>query len=308
MTCQICRGDDWVTLFTAHDYLSDEFFAIKRCRACGMASTSPQPEDLSRYYNTEYYGNKMLRFPPWMEALVRRFRGARAREVERMAERPGRVLDIGCGRGWTLAALQQNGWQCQGAELSPASAAFGREELGLQVTEEPLREDSFPPESFDVVMLWHSLEHLAEPREQLEWAARWLRPGGLLKVAVPNFGSAQARLGRELWFHLDPPRHLHHFGQDSLSALLGVTGFRPLLWTRFSLEYDLFSWVQTLLNRLGLPAGLLYRLLHVRARLGWREKLMAIPCLVAAALVSPLALALTALADGSTIEVWAIRT
>src|ERR1019366_7639872 len=115
---------------------------------------------------------------------------------------------------------------------------------------------------YDAVILWHVAEHLHEPGATVRAIARLLRPGGVLLIAVPNFGSPEAVLGRAGWFHLDVPRHLVHFTPSTLTAILEAAGFQPVKVTHLVPEYDLFSFVQTAENRLGLPANLLYDVLR----------------------------------------------
>ena len=79
---------------------------------------------------------------------------------------------------------------------------------------------------------------------------------------MPNFGSPEARFGRNGWFHLDVPRHLVHFTPATLAAMLAEAGFEPAKVTHLVPEYDLFSFVQTVENRLGLPPNLLYDVLR----------------------------------------------
>jgi hypothetical protein len=104
--------------------------------------------------------------------------------------------------------------------------------------------------SFEVVTIWHVLEHLPEPRVVLEGVRRLLAPSGRLVVEVPNFGSWQARLGGADWFHIDVPRHLLHFDRRALEGLLTRAGFTVERRQTFSLEYDAFGLTQTILNKL----------------------------------------------------------
>ncbi len=316
MACQVCGGDAWRTLYHAVDYFTGDGFDIVACAACGMTSTSPAPADMAKYYSRDYYGTQQHRSESWINNLLRQTRSLRARDVTAAADRwlgPGsrRVLDLGCGGGETLGFLKAQGWACAGAELSEMSAEAARTTVGCPIHTGPLAPDVFEPESFDVVTLWHSLEHFHEPRRTLDMAHRWLRPGGLLKVAVPDFGSWQARFGGPVGFHLDPPRHLHHFTRQTLARLLAETGFRPLGWSYFSLVYDLYSWTQTLLNRIGLPNALLYRWLHHRRGMSAADHALALLSGILAVPVGVVALGLTVLGafckNGSTMEVWAIR-
>ena len=81
--------------------------------------------------------------------------------------------------------------------------------------------------TYDAVVLWHVAEHLHAPQGTVRGIARLLRPGGVLLIAVPNFGSPEARIGRAGWFHLDVPRHLVHFTASTLTAILEPPGCGP---------------------------------------------------------------------------------
>ena len=130
-----------------------------------------------------------------------------------------------------------------------------------------LAEAAYPSSYFDQVLIWHVLEHLQQPRETLEEVRRILRPGGRLVVAVPNLASRQAVWSGAAWFHLDLPRHLHHFPLAALRRLLDETGFEPISDHHFSVRQNPFGWVQSALNRVTwLPRNGLYTLLHNRQR------------------------------------------
>jgi SAM-dependent methyltransferase len=106
------------------------------------------------------------------------------------------------------------------------------------------------------------LEHVSDPRPTLAEVARILRPGGIFMVAVPNFGSPEARLTKAGWFHLDMPRHLSHHTRESLARILDEAGLKPRWFSFLAPEYDSFSFTQSLLNRLGVRPNLLYNLLR----------------------------------------------
>src|SRR5512139_362022 len=127
-------------LFPARDYISGEEFEVLRCEACGLARTVPEPDPTRAavYYPPAYYGEASApRFPAVVERLQRVLYGARARAVERLAGAPGRVLDVGCGRGFLLDAFRRRGWAVHGTELDDRSAAYARGVLGLAVETGP---------------------------------------------------------------------------------------------------------------------------------------------------------------------------
>jgi hypothetical protein len=100
-----------------------------------------------------------------------------------------------------------------------------------------------------VVVIWHVLEHADNPISMIQETVRILRPGGMLVVAVPNFGSFQARIFREGWFHLDLPRHRYHFTPDTLLRCLSGNGFRIMRRHTFSIEQNPFGFIQSLYNK-----------------------------------------------------------
>lgn len=305
-------------LFEARDYVTGDRFEVARCSSCGLARTLPRPaaDRLPAYYPAAYYGTPSgRRFPALAERLQQQLYAMRARGVERLAGGVGRVLDIGCGRGFLLDAFRRRGWDVHGTELDERSSAYAREVLAIPVQVGPPGSGRWPDGHFDAVALWHVLEHMAEPETALAEVARLLRPGGVLMVGVPNFASAEARLARGGWFHLDVPRHLNHLTPRWLEAALGAAGLDVHRRTFFAPEFDAFSFVQSAENRLGLPANLLYELLRDRrAKLLERvasTRLQAAGALLLAAPLGLLALPATALlslaGQGSSVTLFAVR-
>ncbi len=251
-------------LFRARDYVTGDPFVIERCHDCGIAFTRPPPAaaQLGKYYPSEYYGGGTGRFPAPIERLQRSLYRRRAMAIETMLGRKGSVLDIGCGPGFLLREFRDREWQVQGTEFSPQSAAHARDMLHLPISVGDISDLKFQDGSFDAVVMWHVLEHMIDPQRTVAQVSRLLRPGGVFLCAVPNFGSTEARFARDKWFHLDVPRHLNHFTVPALRALLGAHGLVDERASYISLEYDYFSFTQSLLNRLGLRHNLLYNLLR----------------------------------------------
>jgi SAM-dependent methyltransferase len=135
----------------------------------------------------------------------------------------GRVLDVGCGRGDALVALRDRGWQVRGVDFDPDSVAVARAR-GLPVDIGSLPSQGYADESFDVVTMSHSLEHLPDPAGVLSEVRRILRPGGRLVVVTPNAASwLHQRYGAD-WQPLEPPRHLQIFTPHALSDLARRAG------------------------------------------------------------------------------------
>ena len=236
------------------------------CAQCGLGRFDPMPPpDVVRaLYPDEYYGEPGRKFQPLIEGLVRLVGARHIGFLSRDLAPGARVLDVGCGRGVLLSSLADRGFEICGTELS-AEAVRGADERAEIRIASRLQDADFDAESFDQVIIWHVFEHLDDPRGTLTEILRILKPGGRLVIAVPNFGSAQARWTGGAWFHLDLPRHLYHFPASALRSLLTQLGYDVVSEHHFSLRQNPFGWIQSVLNRFGsLPRNGLYALLHRR--------------------------------------------
>jgi SAM-dependent methyltransferase len=242
-------------------------YPLVECTHCHLVFQRDRPDEraLELAYR-EAYGAPQRRFGEPVEAVVRLARSARVRLAARLLPPGGRVLDVGCGRGVFLARMRERGFAVRGTELSQATARNADPSIPIDVGD--LAPGRYAPGSFDLISIWHVLEHLREPDTTLRAAREALVPGGHLLLAVPNLDSWQARFGGESWFHLDLPRHLFHFTPATLGGLLRETGFEVLRLTTGQWEMDPFAWVQTALNRTGLRPNALYDALrnHAPAR------------------------------------------
>ncbi|HZU98459.1 MAG TPA: class I SAM-dependent methyltransferase [Planctomycetota bacterium] len=312
-SCPVCGGAA-SRAFRARGVPPGSEFFVVRCGSCGFGWTTPVlgDEEIGAFYPRAYYGARNVRFNPLMESLVRVFRRRRASVIARLAA-PGRVLDVGCGRGLILENLRARGFEVSGTELSDAAATHARA-AGIPVHVGPLETAPHAEGSLGAVIFWHSLEHIRSPLEAVARARALLAPEGLLVVAVPNSDSLQARLTRSNWFHLDVPRHYVHFGTRSLLLALEKAGFQVRAVSHFALEQNPYGWLQSLYNALGFEWNLLYAALkNPSARdvpLRRRPLELAILFLLLPILF-PVALALwaveVALRRGGTIDVYATK-
>ena len=237
------------------------------CAQCGTGRLEPLPSaaEISAYYPAAYYGDLGTKFRSAIEGLVRIVGARHAKFLASGLPRGARVLDVGCGRGATLSALADRGFETHGVELS-ADAAVGADPRAQIRIAPSLAAAGYDAASFDAVLVWHVLEHLRDPVGALAEIHRVLRPGGRLVVAVPNFASWQARWAGPAWFHLDLPRHLFHFPVSALRALLTRSGFEVGSEHHFSLRQNPFGWIQSALNRRqDLPRNGIYTLLYQRS-------------------------------------------
>lgn len=228
--CPLCGSSSAQTLFIARDRLLGRpgEFSVVRCTGCGLVFLRPRPSPLAlgSFYPDTYYP---LDQQPSREAIAVA-EGLLARITEwRRGQRlqAPSILDIGCGTGLFLHLAQEAGLRVRGIELSESAVAYARAKYGLDVHHGTLKNAELPDESFDIVTMWHVLEHVPDPVEALRRVARLLRPGGLLLLGVPNIDSIEACIFGRRWFSLDAPRHLSHFTPHTLTAALIAAGLMP---------------------------------------------------------------------------------
>ena len=301
--CAICGSvDEPQVTRGVRDHVTDEEFRLLRCPRCGFTRTDPVPESLDRYYPARYrrYG----RLSSWiLRSLYRR------RVASWLAHLParGRALELGSGTGWMLEALRGAGWEAAGTERT-AEAARIAAASGADVRVGGLEAFAGEP-AFDLVVMFHVLEHLDDPLGALRDAAARVRPGGALVLGLPNVAGWQSRMSGRNWMHLDVPRHLVHFSPRTIGLALGASGFRVAHIGFRSYEHDPLGWVQSWLNMLGFEQDLiLKRLTRLPVRSGAAATAgafaLALPFGAVAAVLSA---ASWAMGTGAVMEVWAVR-
>ncbi|HEY2787019.1 MAG TPA: class I SAM-dependent methyltransferase [Fimbriiglobus sp.] len=234
--CPLCGHEDAATVLEAPDPTPASgtglVFAVVRCQRCGMAFTNPRPdaESIGAFYPADYRPHRRPRKMSGARSLSWAARMTGRGCKERRGLLPwtgtGRLLDFGCGGGSYLKRMADQGWAVTGLDASVGAVRQIQEELGLAALVGSLPHPDLKPCSFEVVTMWHSLEHVHDPVSILREAFRLLVPGGKLVVACPNLAGWPFKWFGGNWFGLDLPRHLTHFTPATLSETLTVSGFR----------------------------------------------------------------------------------
>jgi 2-polyprenyl-3-methyl-5-hydroxy-6-metoxy-1,4-benzoquinol methylase len=222
-SCGSCGSETIVHLFSANDRnqrATQHSFSISRCTHCGVVQTVPQPSgpELAHLYPEHYY----------LTAIDQRTLYAAQHDkivLVRAHKSAGRLLDVGAGVGLFVRHARDEGYDAQGIEVSSQAVSIGTKALDIPLLCGEFDSVMLPDAPFDIVTFWHVFEHLPRPKETLQKVHRILRPGGILIIAVPNFGSIQSRVFRGRWYHLDIPRHLFHFSPETLRNLVEGSGF-----------------------------------------------------------------------------------
>ena len=280
-------------------------YELARCTACGTARTlAPAP---GAAHEQGAYGGGAPRGSALAAPLLRAFDRRRLAFLARAGARPpGRLLDVGAGRGRFVAQARVAGWDAVGIEpsLRGVRGAFAS---GIELQQAGVEDADVAAGSLDAVSLWHVLEHLDDPGGALERIAGWLRPGGVLVVGVPNLGSVQALLGSGGWFHLDVPRHRTHFTVDGLHALLRRHGLEPVTTHHVLAEHNPFGLWQSLVSRFTRTPSWLYHALKRNAPLRSRDAVVTLVALPLAPVAVAAELAFGLARRGGTVAVVARR-
>jgi SAM-dependent methyltransferase len=280
-------------------------YELARCRSCHTAVTlAPAP---AQAHEAGAYGGGAPRGARLAAPVLRTFDRQRLALLAHAGARPpGRLLDVGAGRGRFVAQARAAGWYAHGIEPSRRGVE-GARARGIELVSGGIDDAPVPPASLDAATLWHVLEHLDDPGEALERIASWLRPGGMLVVGVPNLASAQARLGGARWYHLDVPRHRTHFTVAGLDALLRAHGFEPVSTCHVLAEHNPFGlWVSLVSRATRMPSWLYHALKH-NAPLRSRDALITALALLLAPVAVLLEAAFGLARRGGTVSVAARR-
>ena len=238
---------------------------LYRCGGCGLIFSEKHGKNFDpRILYEEYYRNEIAdRFNRVTEYIVRLFRFFRAFKIFTVYPGARSILDIGSGRGFFLYYLKRfYGYRkTVGTQISKNAVEFSRNKLGLEIYDKDLLELSFD-NTFDIVTMWHVLEHIAEPERYIEKIYNLLDKNGKLVIEVPNFNSWTRPLTKRYWLGLDLDYHITFFTPESLSTLLEKYNFKIKAIHTFSLEYSVFMSAQSIVSLITRSNHLFFKFLQ----------------------------------------------
>ena len=249
-----------------HEFQKFDDVQLYQCTQCALVFREPTDADRkpAQLYD-DYYKNELPgRFNSPVEHVVRLLRFYRALKVFTITPRARSILDIGSGRGFMLHYLRKfYGYQrTAGTQISRPALEFSRDVLGLEIYGEDFLARVWDKSQFDVVTMWHVLEHVIDPERYVAKIYYVLNPDGRFIVEVPNLASWTRRLTGKYWLGLDLRYHLTFFSPASLIGMLERHGFRATLVHTFSLEYSTFLSAQSILSRITDSDQLFFRWLQ----------------------------------------------
>jgi 2-polyprenyl-3-methyl-5-hydroxy-6-metoxy-1,4-benzoquinol methylase len=245
--CPWCGSEKaQINLWLKDEFLTKEDFHICECLNCGLLYTMPRPDidKIGAYYKSEAYYSHQENKKGFIPKVYERVKSINLKHKYRLATngmQPGKLLDIGCGVGDFLHTAEMHGWECIGVEPSEDAKAIAQKRMkGKIIVSEEL--EGFPDGAFDVITMWHVLEHVDDLKWQIAQLQRLVKPSGRVVIAVPNYKSYDGQFYKEHWAAYDVPRHLNHFNRITLSKIFKTSGLElvkmdKLKWDAYYISY-----------------------------------------------------------------------
>jgi 2-polyprenyl-3-methyl-5-hydroxy-6-metoxy-1,4-benzoquinol methylase len=257
MTCPVCLNPVTEPALTGSDWLFEsttKSYTLNSCTSCQCLFLDPMPGDaeIAGFYPSQYWWNSSTSKSNSLKNLESAYRRLALRDHIAFISRAGGyrpgldLLDVGCGGGTLLGLLKQRGFRPLGIDFSAGAARVAEMENGVRVIVGSLGEARFPSGSFDIVTLFHVMEHVTNPRHVLAEVFRILKTNGAVILQVPNIESWQFKAFGAKWYGLDVPRHVIDYSKKSILKLLNDAGFVPRRIKHFNLRDNAPAFVSSL--------------------------------------------------------------
>ena len=245
--CPWCGSDKaQINLWLKDEFLTKEDFHICECLNCGLLYTMPRPDEekIGNYYKSEeYYSHQENKkgFIPKIYESVKKTNLKHKYKIATEGLKVGKLLDIGCGVGDFLHTVETHGWECIGVEPSEEAKEIARQRTKAQIIKSKELEN-IPEQTFDIITMWHVLEHVDNLKWQVEQLQRLIKPTGRIVIALPNYKSYDGQYYKEKWAAYDVPRHLNHFNRNTIAKIfktkgLSLTKTDKLKWDAYYISY-----------------------------------------------------------------------
>ena len=227
-------------------FLTQEPFKILECKDCGLLYTTPRPnkDEIGKYYKSdEYYSHQENKegFIPKVYEKVKSINLTNKYTIATEKTKKGKILDIGCGVGDFLHTMEQHGWEGTGVEPSEEAKAIAKNRIKAQLLSSE-EQENLTEGSFDVITMWHVLEHVDALRWQIQQLYRLCKPGGRIIIALPNYKSYDGQYYKAAWAAYDVPRHLNHFNEETIIKVFDESHLKhikteKLYWDAYYISY-----------------------------------------------------------------------
>ena len=224
--CPICNKEDISTLLHTKDYsLTGEDFQIIQCANCTLEYTDPAPskEAIAPYYNFPSYISHTDTKEGLVNKMYHKVRNHTLTQKTNWVQslftgHKGQLLEVGAGTGAFADSMSKKGWKVIALEPDASSRQKALDNYNLNIL--PIEElFHLEPAKYEVITLWHVLEHVHDLNAYMKIFHSLLKPNGRLIIAVPNYTSYDAGYYKKYWAAYDVPRHLYHFSPLSMHYL-----------------------------------------------------------------------------------------
>jgi 2-polyprenyl-3-methyl-5-hydroxy-6-metoxy-1,4-benzoquinol methylase len=220
--CPVCDKTEFRSYISTKDFFfTKEDFNIDICANCNFIFTNPIPADLGKYYETEDYLSHKADDKSMISRIYRNIRNINIKnkfKIVSAISKGKKILDIGCGTGELLAYFKTKGYDALGIEPSKDAREFAQQKHNIEVKEESYIKN-IADNSFDIVSMWHVLEHVSDLNGRMKDLKRISKDDATIVIAVPNVESPDSKHYGMYWAGLDVPRHLYHFSKASMTKL-----------------------------------------------------------------------------------------
>ncbi|HYK77876.1 MAG TPA: class I SAM-dependent methyltransferase [Daejeonella sp.] len=246
--CPVCHSGSSSTFYTF-----EEGYLVENCEDCAHYYSKFSETDSAKLYGEEDEVYRVVDNRKSAYSKIIEYEYAKVLKQIRKQYPPGSgILDFGSGKGVFLNLAAKFGYRAVGIETAAERARFAREKYGATVIQSEYSGGKIEGRQFDVITLFHVLEHLHRPKEILSSLIQDnLKDNGLLIVEVPNLYSWQAAIAKNRWMHLDIPRHISHFTPEKLQDLSRDLNLKIIRNEYLSFHLGILGMCQSLLSLFG---------------------------------------------------------
>lgn len=239
--CNLCGGTE------AKQKYQVENFYIVQCVNCGLVylnnvvNISREQDLYENYYEKSFSDDYRWNSPDTGLRRLWEINNQRLAAIKKICK-PGKLIDIGCGQGFFLKHMKDDGFSPTGIDLSGRAVKFCRQNLGLTANQQNINNGFNSDEKYDTVTMWHILEHLSDPVGILKNSRNLLNKDGVLIIEVPNIISLKFLLAsdKNRWIGGNHPRfHKYFFSNKTLIHLLKIAGYSRI--KKLNLNYNISS-------------------------------------------------------------------
>lgn len=221
--CPLCKSGLFLNALEVKDHaVSKELFIVCKCTDCKVQFTNPRPtsDHIGKYYDfPEYYSHDdsaknltQLIYQTIRKVAIKQ----KVALINSLVQEKGKLLDFGCGTGEFLNQAKIEGWNVSGYEPNEKASKLASQKITKKIFSD--LDDLDSKQDFDVITLFHVLEHVHKLRKTVKSLLKSLKPNGYLLIAIPNPESYDAKKYGDAWAGWDVPRHLYHFNSEAMKS------------------------------------------------------------------------------------------